>query len=99
MSKIVLAPETVDDFERILSHLLSTEASDPPARIAEIVRAIDVLADNPLIGRPIDNAKRELIIGKGARGYVALYFYDALLDIVFVTAIRSQKEAGYPARY
>jgi toxin ParE1/3/4 len=98
MSRIVLAPETAADFDRILSHLLSNEASDPPARIAEIIRAIDILADNPLIGRPVDGTQRELIIGHGARGYIALYAFDQLLDIVFVTAIRSQREAGYEPR-
>lgn len=98
MSRIVLAPETAEDFERILAHLLASEATDPPARIGEIIRAIDILADNPLIGRPIDAGLRELIIGHGARGDVALYRFDPLLDLVFVLAIRSQREVGYERR-
>jgi hypothetical protein len=38
---------------------------------------------------------RELVIGRDARGYVALYRYAPEIDTVFVLAIRSQREAGY----
>ena len=56
---------------------------------------LDVLERNPLIGRPARGDLRELVIGRRARGYVALYRYVAELDVVFVLAIRGQKEAGY----
>jgi toxin ParE1/3/4 len=36
-----------------------------------------------------------LVIGRRARGYVALYRYIEQIDTVFVLAIRSQREAGY----
>jgi toxin ParE1/3/4 len=35
------------------------------------------------------------VIGRGARGYVALYRHVAEIDTVFILAIRGQKEAGY----
>ena len=38
---------------------------------------------------------RELIIGRRASGYVALYRYVVELDAVFVLTIRGQHEAGY----
>jgi toxin ParE1/3/4 len=53
------------------------------------------LERNPLIGRPVQPGFRELVIGRGARGYIALYRYAAELDTVFVLGIRGQKEAGY----
>jgi len=95
MSRIELAPELADDFERILEHLVLHEASDAPSRIRETIEAIGVLEHNPLIGRPAEMDKRELVIGRRARGYVALYRYVAEIDTVFVLAIRSQREAGY----
>lgn len=65
------------------------------ARIDDIVHAIDVLAHSPLIGKPAAHGKRELIIGRRSHGYVALYRYLEQADIVFVLAVRSQREAGY----
>jgi len=95
MSRIELAPEVADDLERILEHLLIHEAADAPSRIEDIIKAIDVLERNPLIGRLARGDLRELVIGRGARGYVALYRFVAELDTVFVLAVRGQKEAGY----
>jgi plasmid stabilization system protein ParE len=66
-----------------------------PGRIREIIQAIDVLQYNPLIGRAVSADTRELVIGRSARGYVALYRYVELVDTVFVLAIRGQREAGY----
>jgi plasmid stabilization system protein ParE len=95
MSRIELAPEVGDDFDRILNPLIEHEAEDAKSRIEDIMRAIDVLERNPLIGRRVRADLRELVIGRRARGYVALYRYVTELDTVFVLAIRGQKEAGY----
>jgi len=54
-----------------------------------------VLDQDLLIGRPVHEDKRELVIGRRSRGYVALYRYVAKIDTVFVLALRSQREAGY----
>ena len=95
MAKIELAPEIQDDFDRILDHLSAYAVEDASGRIREIIQAIDVLQHNPLIGRPVSADTRELVIGRRARGYVALYRYIEQIDTVFVLAIRSQREAGY----
>jgi toxin ParE1/3/4 len=96
MSRIDLAPEVGDDLDRIFDHLARYEAVDAPSRIREIIQAIAVLEHNPLIGRPVFADKRELVIGRRAHGYVALYRYVTEIDTVFVLALRSQREAGYP---
>jgi toxin ParE1/3/4 len=95
LSRIELAPEVADDFDRILDHLAEFDAKDRNERIHEIVQAIGVLENNPLIGRPVVGKMNELIIGRDAHGYVALYRYVAAIDTVFVLAIRAQCEAGY----
>ena len=95
MSRIELAPEVGDDFDRILAHLADHDAADAPLRIGEIIKAIAVLEQNPLIGRPAYADTRELVIGRRSHGYVALYRYIAEIDTVFVLASRSQREAGY----
>jgi plasmid stabilization system protein ParE len=95
MTRIEIAPEVGEDFERIFDHLAQYDLDQAPARIGEIIQALNVLEANPLIGRPAAGKMRELIIGRGSRGYVALYRYVAELDTVFVLAVRSQREAGY----
>jgi len=95
MARIELAPELTDDLDRILDHLVAHDAADAASCVHEIIRAIDILEQNPLIGRTVQADLRELVIGRGARGYVALYRYLEELDTVFVLAIRGQKESGY----
>jgi len=95
MSNIELATEVGDDFERILDHLAKYQVENPGLRIREIIAALDVLEHNPLIGRPVNNDKRELVIGRRSHGYVALYCYVAKIDTVFVLAVKSQREVGY----
>ncbi|MFZ3035803.1 MAG: type II toxin-antitoxin system RelE/ParE family toxin [Rugosibacter sp.] len=95
MSHIEFAPEVGDDFDRILDHLARYQVENPALRIREIIEALNVLEHNPMIGRPVNNDKRELVIGRRSHGYVALYRYVAEVDAVFVLAIRSQREAGY----
>ena len=95
MARIELAPELTDDFDRILEHLLAHEVAGAASRVAGIISAIDILDQNPLIGGPVEAGLRELVIGRGTRGHVALYRYVEELDIVFVLAFRGQKELGY----
>jgi toxin ParE1/3/4 len=95
MARVEFAPAVGDDIDRILEHLLSHEVAQAASRIEDIIKAIDVLERNPLIGRMVREDLRELVIGRRTRGYVALYRYVAALDTVFVLALRGQKEAGY----
>jgi len=93
--RIELAPEVGEDLDRIIEHLTRHEAAGIAARIREIIQAIEVLQDSPLIGRPVGKGKRELVIGRRSHGYVALYRHVPEFDTVFVLALRSQREAGY----
>jgi plasmid stabilization system protein ParE len=95
VAHIEFAPAIAGDIDRIVDHLLKYEIKDAAARVQDIIRALDILDRNPLIGRPAETGKRELVIGRDAHGYVALYAYVAEIDTVFVLALRAQTEAGY----
>lgn len=95
MVRIELAPEVLDDIDRFIDHLQQHEAVDVSDRVDEILDAIQILSRSPMIGRPVKNGKRELVIGKGSRGYVALYRYLAEIETVFILALRAQREAGF----
>jgi plasmid stabilization system protein ParE len=95
MTRIEAAPEVLEDFDRFFEHLTEFAVEDVAGRLAEILQAVEVLVTSPLIGRPLEDGKRELVIGRGSRGYVALYRYLSEVDTVFLLAVRSQREAGY----
>jgi len=86
------------DIERIAAHLSSCQVPSVDERLAEILDALWLLTLHPLIGRRVAGDERELVIGEGSRGYVALYRYDPLDDAVEVTALCAQREAGFRDR-
>nr|WP_211163371.1 type II toxin-antitoxin system RelE/ParE family toxin [Azoarcus taiwanensis] len=98
VSRIGLAPEVAEDFDRVLDHLTHYEVENPGLRIGEIIAVLNILAQNPLIGRLVANAKRELVIGRRSLGYVALYRYVPEIDTVFVLSLRSQRKACHSER-
>lgn len=97
MARLELAPEVLDDLDRFVEHMRTFEVDDVERRVDELLAALEVLAHSPLIGRPVRD-KRELVIGKGARGYVALYRYVDAIETVFVLAVRAQREVGFKRR-
>lgn len=95
MAKIVYAREALEDFDRIIEHLLETSPDTAAATLSRIRKAIEILAEHPLIGRKADAERRELVISRGASGYLALYRVDSAYGVVRILRIRHQREAGY----
>lgn len=95
MAHIELAPAVIEDIDRFVERMVHHQAVDIPERVNEVIQTIQVLTHSPLIGRPVREGKRELVIGKGVRGYVALYRYLAEIDTVFILALRAQRESGF----
>lgn len=62
-----------------------------------IDRHFQLLETTPDIGRPLLELPelREMVIGFGDSGYVALYRHEPATDTVYVLAFRHQKETGY----
>lgn len=95
MARVEFLPDVHEDLQGVVDHLEQHAAGHIEDRPGELVSAFDVLTDNPLIGRLTRDDRRELVIGPGSRGYIALYRYITAVDTVFVLAIRAQREAGY----
>ena len=89
MTRIELAPEVLVDFDRFFEHIAQFDAGSARQRIGDILEVIQVLTRSPLIGRPVKAGRRELIIGRATRSYVALYRYVAAIDTLFVLAVRA----------
>lgn len=95
MTRIGLAPEVLDDFDRFFDHIAQFDPESAPERIGAILEALQILTLSPQIGRPVQGGKRELVICRASRGHVALYHDVATTDTVFVLALRSQREAEF----
>jgi plasmid stabilization system protein ParE len=83
--------------ERCRSFLQAKSPVAAEKAAMEIKRQFKLLADSPKRGRPVPHVPdlRELTIGFGATGYIALYHYDGSEDVIHILAFRHQKEAGY----
>lgn len=98
MSRLRYDAAFLHDLKRVDAHLRAREAADIEGRLGEILEALALLSTHPLIGRPAPGALRELVIGQGSRGYVALYRVDPLDDEVVVLGLRAQRELGFDER-
>lgn len=88
MAEIVIQPGVLADFDRILEE---HESAAVRTRIGAIFMALEVLTTSPLIGRPAEKSLRELVISRGAAGYIALYRYDPADDTVIVLKLRARR--------
>ncbi len=95
MSRHVFSTDAAEDLERLVDFLMTEQPEDAIHTVDLIVDAIQILDTHPLIGRPVEQGMRELIISRGKTGYLALYDYDEASDLVVVLAIRHQRERGY----
>lgn len=98
MTQVVLSARVLHDLARIEHHLLLHDVPDVESRVDEILGGLAIPERHPLIGRKVAGDRRELVIGRGSHGYVALYAYDAGADALAVAALRAQREAGHFGR-
>lgn len=97
MRELELAEPALRDLERIVEFAEANEDGAGRQRLAAILRSVEVLLTSPYIGRPSTGRSRELIIGRGAQGFVARYRFDEAADRVLILGVRGQREAGYDA--
>lgn len=95
MTHVQISPEVRADFDRIFDHLFLYAPDTAAHRIEEIVAAMNILESSPMIGRPMPRGLRELVISGVSNGYLALYRYDAMIDVAYILAVRSQRELQY----
>jgi plasmid stabilization system protein ParE len=89
------ARRAADDLLRVANFLTENDPRAAGEALDLIEGAVRILAQHPLIGRAVEEGRRELVISRGRSGYVALYRYDTEEDRVFILALRHQREAGF----
>lgn len=99
MPQVIYTEESKHDLVRFADFLVENDAKvQAKAVIKLILSSVKLLEEHPLVGRiyPIEDKEfRELKIKYGSSGYVCLYSFDPLMDIVLIHAFRHQRELGY----
>jgi addiction module RelE/StbE family toxin len=93
--KIVYSQNAVNDLVRLTDFLIKSDIKAASETVDLIEEAVSILDRHPLIGRSVDEEIRELVISRGATGYVALYSFEDSRNSILILAIRHQREAGY----
>jgi plasmid stabilization system protein ParE len=92
MTQLVLMPAALADLERIRDFLLAHDPDNAEEWLLDLTAALDVLTHAPEIGRRVGARSRELVVGRGARGYVARYEYVPRLEAAFILRVHHQRE-------
>ena len=95
MASLVFLPSALQDLERLARFLRETDPGAAAQTAKLILDSLRLLKDFPLVGRRVDDAKRELTIFRGSTGYLALYHFDSRADRVMVLAVRHQREVDF----
>lgn len=91
----LLTAEAAADLERLTDFLLEASPEAALETVDIILDGLSILAHHPLVGRPLSDGLRELVISRGRTGYLALYRYDAQADLALVLAVKHQRESDY----
>ena len=96
MIKIVYHDKARDDVVRLVEFLIESDVDAALATFGIIDDGVSLLINHPKIGRPTEeDPLRELVISRGNTGYVALYEFDELLELVIVLRLKHQREDGF----
>jgi addiction module RelE/StbE family toxin len=95
VAKVVYSSRALEHIERAFQFLRDKNPEAALSAVTAIQSAVDNLAAHPLVGRRLEGELRELIISYGNSGYIALYRFVVLTDVVRILAIRHQREVGF----
>ncbi len=96
MPRVIWTPAALGDAERLHDFLKDKNPLAARRAVHAIREGLNLLADQPQVGRPVENMEpefREWLISFGDSGYVALYHFNG--EDAVILAVRHQREAGY----
>lgn len=96
MIKIVYHDKAREDIMRLVNFLMESDVDAALAILGIIGDGVFVLQNHPEIGRPTESdVLRELVISRGRTGYIALYEFDQLRELVLILRVKHQREDGF----
>ena len=95
MARVEITARAMGDLERLFDFIAEEDPARACKQVLSVRRALELLADHPLLGREAEEGRRELILSRGRYGYIAKYRWLPAEDVVLTLAVRHQREAGY----
>ena len=97
MSRLIWSSAALHDVLRLYRFLAAKNRHAAKLATTAIREGVQIIADQPGIGRPVDEMEpeyRQWMIDFGDSGYVVLYRCNSRNSAV-ILAVRHQREAGY----
>lgn len=95
MARVEVTRRALEDLERLFEFLAAENPKRAREKILSVRRALELLADHPLLGREAEDGRRELVLARGRYGYIAKYRWLPAEDVILILAVRHQREAGF----
>lgn len=95
MATVEITQRALADLERLFDFIAAENPKKAHEQVLSVRKAFELLADHPLLGRSVEEGRRELILSRGRYGYIAKYRWLPAEDVVLILAVRHQHEAGY----
>jgi plasmid stabilization system protein ParE len=95
MAHVEITERALADLERLFEFKAAHNSKKAREHLLSVRRALELLADHPLLGRDAEDGRRELVLLRGRDGYIAKYRWLPAEEVVLVLAIRHHREAGY----
>ena len=96
MARVEITKHALADLERLFEFIAAKDPRRAREQLLSVRRALELLAEHPLLGRDAEDGRREIVLSRGRHGYVAKYRWLPEDDVVLVLAVRHQLEAGHP---
>jgi plasmid stabilization system protein ParE len=95
MATIRLTARAFAHLEQIFEFIAAADPKRALATIQQIREAVLILERHPLIGRTVEEGRRELIVSRGRAAHVVLYRWRPADESILILAVRDARQAGY----
>ncbi len=96
MATVRLTARAFAHLEQIFEFIAARDPKRAVTTIQRIREAVMILEHHPLIGRQVEEGRRELVVSRGRSAHVVLYRWLPADETILVLAVRDARQAGYP---
>ena len=97
MATVRLSARAFAQLEQIFEFIARDEPRRALMTIQRIREAVLILERHPLLGRRVEEGRRELLVSRGRAAHVVLYRWRPIDETILMLAIRDARQAGCPA--